>query len=253
MLNVEGLSSFVLNPIALSKMEALNYSLYQIPALKGSFYTDAQVATNVKPIISRIKASAYYPKVIAYSNRMGMPVEFLTAIIGTESGGNNVGENSFGAIGLTQMTRATAYDTILAEEKLGFLMDFEKDYIKKLVPAFKTKNFAIKGGVFDGLYPVSRGSTIWNQLGTALKDPEFNIFMSSMRLSQLAYQFRDSKGTPQLHKVLGRYNGTIATGQRVAKYKNAWDAAAASDVPTETRNYIKKVLGTNGFLDVMTR
>ena len=234
-------------------MEALKFSLYKIPALKASFYTDAQVATNVKPIISRIKASAYYPKVIAYSNRMGMPVEFLVAIIGTESGGNNVGENSFGAIGLTQMTRATAYDTILKEVKLGFLMDFEKDYIKKMVPALKTKNFAIKAGVFEGLYPVSRGSTIWNQLGTALKDPEFNIFMSSMRLSQLAYDFRDSQGVPQLHKVLGRYNGTIATGERVAKYKNAWDAAAASDVPTETRNYIKKVLGVNGFLDVMTR
>jgi soluble lytic murein transglycosylase-like protein len=234
-------------------MEALKFSLYKIPALKASFYTDAQVATNVKPIISRIKASAYYPKVIAYSNRMGMPVEFLVAIIGTESGGNNVGENSFGAIGLTQMTRATAYDTILKEVKLGFLMDFEKDYIKKMVPALKTKNFAIKAGVFEGLYPVSRGSTIWNQLGTALKDPEFNIFMSSMRLSQLAYQFRDSQGVPQLHKVLGRYNGTIATGERVAKYKNAWDAASASDVPTETRNYIKKVLGVNGFLDVMTR
>ena len=250
---MEGLNSFVLNLIALSKMEAFKFSLYKIPALKASFYTDAQVATNVKPIISRIKASAYYPKVIAYSNRMGMPVEFLVAIIGTESGGNNVGENSFGAIGLTQMTRATAYDTILKEVKLGFLMDFEKDYIKKMVPAFKTKNFAIKAGVFEGLYPVSRGSTIWNQLGTALKDPEFNIFMSSMRLSQLAYQFRDSQGVPQLHKVLGRYNGTIATGERVAKYKNAWDAAAASDVPTETRNYIKKVLGVNGFLDVMTR
>ena len=251
--SAEDLSLSALNLIAFNKMERSNYSLYAIPALKANFYSDAQVTTNVKPIVSRIKASAYYPKVIAYANRMGMPPEFLTAIIGTESGGYNVGENSFGAIGLTQMTRATAYDTILAEEKLGFLMDFEKDYIKKLVPAFKTKNFAIKGGVFDGLYPVSRGSTIWNQLGTALKDPEFNIFMSSMRLSQLAYQFRDSQGTPQLHKVLGRYNGTIATGQRVAKYKNAWDAAAASDVPTETRNYIKKVLGTNGFLDVMTR
>jgi hypothetical protein len=53
--------------------------------------------------------------------------------------------------------------------------------------------------------------------------------------------------------VIAHYNGGKKYGEVSSKYSNAWDAAKASDLPTETKNYIKKFVGTNGFLDVLTR
>ena len=74
-----------------------------------------------------------------------------------------------------------------------------------------------------------------------------------MILAQLAERYRDLNGVPKLHQVIAHYNGGRKYGDVSKKYPNAWDAAKASDLPTETKNYIKKLVGTNGFLDVLTR
>lgn len=222
--------------------------------MKASFYTDAQVNSNVKPIISKIKGSNYISTLRRYARKMSIPENVLIAFYAVESSGNDrVGMNSAGAIGLGQVTRPAAYDAIKKEIQDGYLTDEEKAYIKRKVPALGKNDFRIKFGDFEGV-TYAGSNDVQAQLLTALRDDtEFNIFISSMIVAQLAERYRDSNGVPKLHQVIAHYNGGKKYGEVSRKYSNAWDAAKASDLPTETKNYIKKLVGTNGFLDVLTR
>lgn len=231
------------------------FKRYAVPATKASFYTDAQVNSNVRPIISKIKGSNYYITLKRYASKMSIPEEVLVAFYGVESSGNDrVGMNSAGAIGLGQVTRPAAYDAIKKEIQDGYMTDDEKAYIKRKVPALAKNDYRIKYGDFEGVGPYSSNKTLQDQLLKALRDDtEFNIFVSSMILAQLAERYRDVNGVPKLHQVIAHYNGGRKYGDVSKKYPNAWDAAKAKDLPTETKNYIKKLVGTNGFLDVLTR
>ena len=231
-----------------------SFKSYPVPALRASFYTDAQVNSNVKPIISKIKGSNYISTLRRYARKMSIPENVLISFYAVESSGNDrVGMNSAGAIGLGQVTRPAAYDAIKKEIKDGYLTDEEKAYIKTKVPALGKNDFRIKYGDFEGI-TYAGSKDIQAQLLTALRDDtEFNIFISSMIVAQLAERYRDGKGVPKLHQVIAHYNGGRKYGEISSKYSNAWDAAKASDLPTETKNYIKKFVGTNGFLDVLTR
>jgi soluble lytic murein transglycosylase-like protein len=231
-----------------------NYKKYAVPAMKASFYTDSQVNTSVKPIINRIKTSTYYPTLQRYAKKMNIPENVLIAFYGVESAGNDkVGMNSAGAIGLGQVTRPAAYDAIKKEIIDGYLTDDEKAYVKRKVPALGKNNFKIKYGGYEGI-EYAGNTQVQQQLLTALRDDtEFNIFVSSMILAQLAERYRDMNGVPKLHQVIAHYNGGRKYGERSKAYPNAWDAVKATDLPTETKNYMKKLVGTNGFLDVLTR
>lgn len=221
--------------------------------MKASFYSDSQVNTSVKPIINRIKSAAYYPILKRYATKMSIPENVLIGFYGVESGGNDkVGMNSAGAVGLGQVTRPAAYDAIKKEIIDGYMTDDEKAYVKRKVPALGVNDFRIKYGGFDGI--TYQGNTaVQSQLLSALNDAEFNIFVSSMILAQLAERYRDTNGVPKLHQVIAHYNGGRKYGDRSKAYPNAWDAVNATDLPTETKNYMKKLVGTNGFLDVLTR
>lgn len=221
--------------------------------MKASFYTDSQVNTSVKPIINRIKSASYYPILKRYATKMSIPENVLIGFYGVESGGNDkVGMNSAGAVGLGQVTRPAAYDAIKKEIIDGYMTDDEKAYVKRKVPALGVNDFRIKYGGFDGI--TYQGNTaVQSQLLSALNDAEFNIFVSSMILAQLAERYRDANGVPKLHQVIAHYNGGRKYGDRSKAYANAWDAVNATDLPTETKNYMKKLVGTNGFLDVLTR
>jgi hypothetical protein len=135
----------------------------------------------------------------------------------------------------------------------GYLTDDEKAYVKRKVPALGKNNFKIKYGGYEGI-EYAGNTEVQQQLLTALRDDtEFNIFVSSMILAQLAERYRDMNGVPKLHQVIAHYNGGRKYGERSKAYPNAWDAVKATDLPTETKNYMKKLVGTNGFLDVLTR
>ena len=236
-------------------MERLsNYNKYAVPAMKASFYTDSQVNTSVKPIITKIKSSTYYPTLQRYAKKMNIPENVLIGFYGVESAGNDkVGMNSAGAIGLGQVTRPAAYDAIKKEIIDGYLTDDEKAYVKRKVPALGKNDFRMKYGAYDGIQ-YAGNTAVQQQLLTALRDDtEFNIFISSMILAQLAERYRDVNGVPKLHQVIANYNGGKKYGDISKKYPNAWDAVKATDLPTETKNYMKKLVGTNGFLDVLTR
>ena len=230
-----------------------SFKKYAVPATKAEFYTDSQVNTSVKPIINRIKSASYYPILKRFATKMSIPENVLIAFYGVESGGNDkVGMNSAGAIGLGQVTRPAAYDAIKKEITDGYMTLDEKAYVKRKVPALGKNDFRIKYGGYEGI--TYQGNTeVQKQLLDALNDAEFNIFVSSMILAQLAERYRDLNGVPKLHQVIAHYNGGRKYGDVSKKYPNAWDAAKASDLPTETKNYIKKLVGTNGFLDVLTR
>lgn len=231
------------------------FKKYGVPAMKASFYTDSQVNTNVKPIISKIKGSSYYPTLKRYASKMSIPENVLVAFYAVESSGNDkVGMNSAGAIGLGQVTRPTAYDAIKKEIQDGYMTNDEKLYVKRKLPALGKNDFRISFGDFEGVGPYSSNKAVQDQLLKALRDDtEFNIFISSMILAQLAERYRDMNGVPKLHQVIAHYNGGRKYGDVSKKYPNAWDAVKASDLPTETKNYMKKLVGTNSFLDVLTR
>jgi hypothetical protein len=162
-----------------------SFKNYPVPAMKASFYTDAQVNTNVKPIINKIKGSNYISTLREYARKMSIPENVLIAFYAVESSGNDrVGMNSAGAIGLGQVTRPTAYDAIKKEIQDGYLTDEEKAYVKRKVPALAKNDFRIKFGDFEGI-TYAGSKDVQAQLLTALRDDtEFNIFISSMIVAQ---------------------------------------------------------------------
>ena len=168
-----------------------SFKSYPVPAMKASFYTDAQVNSNVKPIISKIKGSNYISTLRRYARKMSIPENVLIAFYAVESSGNDrVGMNSAGAIGLGQVTRPAAYDAIKREIQDGYLTDEEKAYIKRKVPALGKNDFRIKFGDFEGV-TYAGSKDVQAQLLTALRDDtEFNIFISSMIVAQLAERYR---------------------------------------------------------------
>lgn len=221
--------------------------------MKASFYTDSQVNTSVKTIINRIKSASYYPILKRYASKMSIPENVLIGFYGVESAGNDkVGMNSAGAIGLGQVTRPAAYDAIKKEIIDGYMTEDEKAYVKRKVPSLGKNDFRIKYGGYEGI--TYQGNTqVQKELLDALNDAEFNIFISSMIVAQLAERYQDASGVPKLHQLIAHYNGGRKYGDISKKYSNAWDAVKATDLPTETKNYMKKLVGTNGFLDVLTR
>jgi soluble lytic murein transglycosylase-like protein len=175
---------------------------------------------------------ANYGSIISkYEQPLAMPKPIVVSVIGTESGGRMVGKNAFGAIGLMQVTYP-AFVEVSANWK---------KHVKEDMPTFIKENL-------DKLAPNKSQSAIESKLASS---PEFNILVGMMLLRVLAERFGGN-----FNRVLVSYNaGAYTKSQNVGTtpIKTPIDTAllvADKRVPLESRNYLQKVLGKNGFLEL---
>lgn len=173
---------------------------------------------------------------------IGEPV--LTSFIAVESSGKMVGKNRAGAIGLTQVTV-----TAIIEAVSKFKTITRQDLPIEAVSLIKEKAPYLLNLTANNQ---NLSSSNTSKLEAILsKDANFNIMAGAMvlrwsleitRANQLAY----------VQKAIIAYNQS-AYG-RISAYKSKFVSTATlfqdKVIPKETRNYLVKVLGKDGYLQL---
>lgn len=202
---------------------------YKVPALDieapwGKNYTPAQVKMTMGDISSR------YGELISNVSKLtNVPIEIIVSIITIESAGNANVTSSAGAIGLMQLMPATANDIVKNEERKDRLTNAE------LIALGNKKTFST--------------SDIYN--------PSINILLGAMFLGQIIDDeiiFRGILSTypreVKLSRVVCRYTGGYYT-KLPSKYMS--EQGLYDTVSSTKKNYILKMVGVNGCMDLLTK
>lgn len=212
----------------------------KIPITDKSFYDSVSAKANQEKINTVIK-----PKFGKYveniSSIVGLPSSLIYAFIFIESGGNQLAKSPY-AVGLMQLSAATASDTLVKEKGLGRLSKEEIQILKKYLGS--------RYSIIESVKPkeTSIGKTFINN--NDLIQPELNILIGAILIKQLVSLFTESDGKVRMDKVVTIYNGGMygATAKKIIAFKGTTEKLI-SEVPKETSDYIKKLLGVNSILD----
>jgi soluble lytic murein transglycosylase-like protein len=173
----------------------------------------------------------------------------ITAFIATESGGKMVAPNRFNATGLMQVTPPSFYDCF---KKWKNEVDAEMpeqafaEVQSKLPELIKAKSYSSAIGV-----------KIINVLKS---DANFNVMAGTLVLRWLLERFSSVLFGGQLNKAMVAYNAgaytrsLVVSGTKTTANTNPVDTAALVAnpiVPLESRNYLLKMLGKDGFLELL--
>jgi soluble lytic murein transglycosylase-like protein len=204
----------------------------KVPDLKTSFgnYSKPEVKqANLNMMKSII--SNYGAIISKYMETLSIPKSIVVSVIGTESGGKMVGKNAYGAIGLMQVTYPTFVEVTTNWKK----------HTKEELPTFLKQNI-------DRLAPNKSKSAIESKLASS---PELNILVGMMLLRLLSERFNGN-----FNRVLVAYNaGAYTKSQNVGTtpITSSVDTATLvmdKRVPSQSRDYLQKVLGKDGFLEL---
>jgi len=185
---------------------------------------------------------------------LGEPV--LTSFIAVESGGKLVGKNRANAIGLSQVTLVAIIECIskfkiitgesLPEEAVS-LLKAKAPYLLTITPNNQTVSSANKIKL-ENLLSVQ---TDKNGKPIKYNDANFNIAMGALCLRWIL-EITKANDLTYLQKGIIGYNQS-AYG-RISAYKNKFVSAETlfkdKKIPKETRDYLVKTLGKNGFLEL---
>ena len=204
----------------------------KVPDLKTSFgnYSKPEVKqANLNMMKSII--SNYGAIISKYMETLSIPKSIVVSVIGTESGGKMVGKNAYGAIGLMQVTYPTFVEVTTNWKK----------FTKEEMPKFLKDNL-------DRLAPNKTKSVVESKLSSS---SELNILVGMMLLRMLSERFGGN-----FNRVLVAYNaGAYTKSQNVGTtpITTSVDTAtlvADKRVPSQSRDYLQKVLGKDGFLEL---
>lgn len=213
----------------------------KIPSIPDSFYPSKsipQIEDKIKNVI-RPKYGKYINNI---SDISAVPVPLIESFIFIESAGNEKAQSPY-ATGLMQLSPATASDVIVKEKGLGRLDDKEAVILKK----YLGNRFSLVEKVKQN--QKSLGKTFVTN--SDLFKPEFNILVGTMLLGQLINEFTEN-GKLRLDKVVTIYNGGrfSKAGKKIIAFKGD-TKELLTQVPKESADYIKKLVGVNGTLDII--
>lgn len=210
---------------------------------ESSFYKEREIDL-IKNKVEKIKEkySEYIKKASALSK---VPELIIYSFIFIESGGKENAISSANAYGLMQLTIPTAIDTLRYEIKMDRLSKEEKEYLKKFFGHQE----------FNKMFELLKKGKVKEVKITKehLLNPEINIFIGTMYLGQLMDYFTEGNET-NMAKVVVAYNtGKYSkTTQKLKSQKGLSVNEIIAIAPKETSNYIKKLVGKNGLLDILT-
>lgn len=204
----------------------------KVPDLKTSFgnYSKPEVKKANLDMMKSI-ISNYGSIISKYDKILSIPKSIAVSVIATESGGKMVGKNAYGAIGLMQVTYPTFVEVTTNWKK----------HTKEDLP------ISLKQRI-DILAPNKSQSAIENKLASS---PELNILVGMMLLRMLSERFGGN-----FNRVLVAYNaGAYTKSQNVGTTPITTSVDTATlvldkRVPSQSRDYLQKVLGKDGFLEL---
>jgi len=202
-----------------------NYSLSNIKA--GNEQTINKIKSNYGQIIEK------------WSDVFEIDKEVIIAFIATESTGKNVAPKpNFGPVGLMQISVAPVSESIVKF----------KQVTKTSLPSEAVNYLNSVGSFLTKLKSEILSNTDKTKVRNLLTDPEFNIFCGIMHIRWLLQKYE------YLNKTVVAYN-TNAYNSNLKTYGNkpveTSVLLANKNFPLETRSYLLKFLGRDGFLDLI--
>lgn len=200
---------------------------------------------NVKTLMN-IKTS-YGKSIEKWSNVFELGIPMLSSFIAVESSGKMVGKNPAGAIGLTQVTSVLIRESI---SKFKTITSVDLPLIAEASIKLKAP-FLLSLTANDQSLSASETS----KLETLLKsDSDFNILMGALGL-RWGLEITKALGKTYLQKGIIAYNQS-AYGD-ISRYRNKYVKTITlfkdKGIPKETRNYLVKILGIDGFLELYAK
>jgi soluble lytic murein transglycosylase-like protein len=209
---------------------------------QGSYkYSNKSVIDANKGILDKVVKN--YSKFInTWGEEFEIDNSIISGFICTESGGNNAPPNKYDATGLMQVTPNTVWE-ILAKWQVMVkspLSEKAKSFFNKAIPSSKKFN--------ANTLP---SSAVKSEIRLALqKNPEFNIAIGTAVLRWLLEAFKDGD-VAHLNKVMVSYNAGYYSMRNKVKGKMTTEQLLNNKtIPLESRGYLLKMLGVNGFLDI---
>lgn len=209
-------------------------------------YSNSSTKTANINICQNIK-NKFLPYIEKWGNELEINSAVLIGFIAIESGGKeNLGPNGADATGLCQVTRVNVREVVpkfKAITKQQLPENIQK-YLQAKAPFLLEANF-------NKTQQLSASNM--SKLSSLLKsDNEFNILMGAISLRWL-FEFLKFNNEAWLNKTIIGYNQS-AYG-RIKVYKNkpvtTMELYKDSVIPKETRNYLAKLLGRDGFMQLI--
>jgi soluble lytic murein transglycosylase-like protein len=200
--------------------------------------------SNVKTIQS---INANYGSLIKYwSNVFEIPYGIIIGFIATESGGKMVKPNKYMATGLMQVTPSAIYECVTKwSNEVDSPLPMEAiNEINKKVPELLRKA------------PLT--STLKAKILSLLeKDAAFNIMAGTLVIRWLLERFASPIYGGQINKAMVSYNAgaytkaLVSGGKAITTPIDSTLLATNLKVPVESRSYLYKMLGVDGFLSLI--
>jgi soluble lytic murein transglycosylase-like protein len=210
--------------------------------VQGSYkYSDKNVATANTVLLNKI-VKDYSGYINTWGEEFEIDNSIIAGFIATESGGKNSPPNKYDATGLMQVTPNTVWE-ILAKWKVMVnspLSEKAKSFFNKAIPS--SKNFNANN---------LPSSAVKSEIRRALQNnPEFNVAIGTAVLRWLLEAFKDGN-VANVNKVMVSYNAGYYSMRNKVKGKLTTEQLLNNKtIPLESRGYLLKMLGVNGFLDL---
>lgn len=210
--------------------------------VQGSYkYTNQSVANANTNLLKDIEN-----KFLNYINTWGTEFEIdnsiIAGFIATESGGTNAPPNQYDATGLMQVTPNSVWEILVKWENIvkSPLSTKAKTFFNKAIPSSKKFN--------ANTLP---SSAVKSEIRKALQNnSEFNIAIGTAVLRWLLEAFKEGN-TVNVNKVMVSYNaGYYSMKDKVKGNPTTSQLVLNKKIPLESRGYLLKMLGVNGFLDL---
>lgn len=186
-------------------------------------------------------------------NRWGTVFEIPDAVIigfiATESGGRMLGANVYKATGLMQVTPNALWECVKKWDSTvkTALPAQAVAELKKTVPEIFTSSAA------------APSATVSNKIIKLLQnDANFNIMSGTLILRWLIERFSTVQTGGQLNKAMVAYNAgayiralNVSSSQPITNPIDSTSLATNRLVPAESRGYLYKMLGKDGFLSLI--
>lgn len=208
-------------------------------------YSDASSKSSNTEMIRSINTK-YGTEIKTWSDVFGIPVGVIVGFIATESGGKMLGPNQYQATGLMQVTPAAIYDSARkwnTEVSTPLPAKARTLLTSKIPNFFTTKNLS------------SVSASILRNLE---KDANFNIMAGTLTLRWLIERFTDDSGVSKsLNKAMVAYNAgayrVVLGSSKIGRETPVDSTSLATNrqVPKESRSYLYKMLGKDGFLELI--
>jgi hypothetical protein len=209
-------------------------------------YSDAAIKNGNIKLVQNINAQ-YGTFIKTWSDTFKIPVGVIVGFIATESGGKMLGPNQYQATGLMQVTPAAIFDSArkwnTEVNKSTPLPDSARRLLTSKIPNFFTASLtSISGSILRNLE----------------RDANFNIMSGTLILRWLLERFTDDSGISQsLNKAMVAYNAgayRVVLGSDKRGRETPVDSTSLvtnRSVPFESRSYLLKMLGKDGFLELI--